>query len=123
MTDYPDDADGQVLEQIAASGVDMSQPLAFEFTIDVADEASANDTKAALESAGYQATVEFDEGEPDEEGEIDPDDEEFGPAWTVYVGVKMVPDYNDLMRVQSEVREVVEPLGGILDGWGVMLGG
>ncbi len=62
-------------------------------------------------------------GEPDENGEIDPDDEEFGPAWTVYANVRMIPEYSEIMRIQAELDQLARPFGGNSDGWGVMLDG
>ena len=68
MTTYPDDADGAVLADLAAQGVDMSQPLLIEFPVAVPDEASANKTLKAMTKAGYDSHIEYDEGEPDEDG-------------------------------------------------------
>ncbi|MEQ8789814.1 MAG: ribonuclease E inhibitor RraB [Pirellulaceae bacterium] len=123
MAEYPDDADGEVLADLAAQGVDMSQPLLIDFPVAAADEASATAIGAALTKAGYRFEIEFDEGEPNEDGEIDPDDDEFGPAWTVYVAVQMVPEYAEIMRIQAELDELARPLDGYSDGWGVMLDG
>jgi len=123
MNSYPDDEDGAVLADLAAQGVDMSQPLSIEFAVDVPDEAAAEKTLEAMTKAGYDAHVEYDEGEPDEEGNIDPDDEEFGPTWTVYADVHMTPEYAEIMRIQAELDELARPHGGLCDGWGVMLEG
>ena len=123
MTNYPDDADGEVLAQLAEHGVDLSQPLELEFVVAADDEASAEAIRQALLKAGYAARAEYDEGEPDEEGNIDPDDEEFGPSWTVYVDRRMVPDYNEIVRIQGELDAIAQPHGGFADGWGAMLEG
>lgn len=123
MTTYPDDADGAVLAELAAQGVDMSRPLMIEFPVAAPDEESANKTFQALTNAGYDCEVEFDEGEPDEDGEIDPDDEEFGPSWTVFASVRMIPEYDEIVRIQAELDRLARPFGGISDGWGVMLDG
>uniref|UniRef100_A0A7C2NVA2 Ribonuclease E inhibitor RraB n=1 Tax=Schlesneria paludicola TaxID=360056 RepID=A0A7C2NVA2_9PLAN len=121
MTSFPDDADGEVLAELAAHGVDLSQPLEIEFPVAVPDEASADKTQAALAKAGYESRIEYDEGEPDEEGNIDPDDEEFGPAWTVYVNRLMVPEHGEIQRIQAELDRLSQPFGGYCDGWGVLL--
>jgi len=123
MTTYPDDADGEVLAELAAQGVDMSQPLDFEFHVAAPDEASGDAIVQALTQAGYDAHVEYDEGEPDEDGQIDPDDEEFGPSWTVFANVRMVPDYHEVVRIQTDLDRIARPYGGNCDGWGVMLDG
>lgn len=52
MPTYPDDADGAVLTQLAAQGVDMSQPLLIEFPVAIPDEATAEKTLKAMVDAG-----------------------------------------------------------------------
>ncbi len=121
MTTYPDDADGAVLADLAARGIDMAQPLDIEFPVVAPNEESANSIAKALTEAGYDTHIEFDEGEPDEDGVIDPDDEEFGPIWDVYVNRRMIPEYSEIMRIQADLDRVTIPLGGKSDGWGVML--
>ena len=123
MTTYPNDADGAVLADLAAQGLDMSQPLVIEFPVAVPDEAAANKTLKAMTKAGYDSHIEHDEGEPDDDGEIDPDDEEFGPSWTVFANVRMIPEYNEIMRIQADLDRLARPFGGNSDGWGVLLGG
>lgn len=130
MMDYPDDADGSLLAELEAQGIDMTQPLAIEFAVAAPDEASATAIGEALAGAGYESEIDFDDGEPvdgelDEEGATDPDDDDegFGPSWTVYAMVEMVPDYDEILRIQEELDALAEPFGGAVDGWGVMLEG
>lgn len=121
MSNYPDDEDGAVLADLAAQGVDMSQPLLIDFQVAAPDQAAADAIGKALRQAGYDIEVVYDEGEPDEDGNIDPDDEEFGPSWTVYVNREMVPEYTEIMRIQGDLDRLARPHGGQSDGWGVML--
>jgi hypothetical protein len=122
MSPYPDDDDGAALADLAAHGVDMTTPLVFEFAIDVPDEATATAVHAALIQHGYQADIEYDSGEADEYGDIDPEDEELGPSWTVYAkNVTLLPTYQELTRVQAELERIASPLGGHSDGWGTLL--
>ena len=123
MADYPNDDDGNVLADIAAQGVDMTQPLDIEFPVSAPDEASANAIDKVLTDAGYECLVEYDDGEQDEDDETEEDDEEFGPMWTVYVNVEMIPEYDEIIRIQADLDRLSGPLGGICDGWGVMLDG
>lgn len=122
MTTYPDDADGAVLADLAAQGADMSQPLLIEFPVAVPDEASAENSLNAMTKAGYSSHVEYDEGEPDYDPDVD-DEDEFGPSWTVFADVRMIPEYNEIMRIQAELDRIARPFGGKSDGWGVMLDG
>lgn len=129
MTDYPEDADGALLAELEAQGVDMTQPLLIEFAVAAPDEAAATAIAEALAGAGYESEIDYDDGEPmegeaDDEGLADPEDEEeFGPSWTVYAIVELVPDYDEILRIQEELDSLAEPLGGAADGWGVMLEG
>ena len=120
MTTYPDDDDGAVLAQLAAQGVDMTKPLLIEFPVAVPDEASAEGCLKAMTNARYASHIEYDEGEPDYDPDND-DEEEFGPSWTVYANVKMVPEYKEIVRIQSELNKIARQFGGSSDGWGVML--
>jgi len=90
------------LAEIAGHGIDMTQPLLIEFAVDAPDETAAQAIEKALTKEDYNTEVYFDEGEPDEDGEIDPDDEEFGPSWTVNANVRMAPEYNEIIRIQKE---------------------
>ena len=101
----------------------MSQPLLIEFPVAVPDEPSANKTLKGITKAGYDSHIEYDAGEPDDDGEIDPEDEEFGPSWTVFANVGMIPEYNEIIRIQADLDRLARPFGGKSDGWGVMLGG
>ena len=121
MTEYPDDADGAVLADLAARGVDMSSPLLVEFAVAAPDEASANAIAKALRAAGYDTEICFDDGEPDDDDELDPVDEEFAPSWTVFANVSMIPEYDELIRIQADLDRIAGPHGGQADGWGTML--
>ena len=123
MTDYPNDDDGNVLADLAAQGIDITQPLDIEFPVSAPDEAAANAIDKVLTDAGYECLVEYDDGELDEDDETDEDDEEFGPMWTVYANVEMIPDYSEILRIQADLDRLSSPLGGICDGWGVLLEG
>ncbi len=119
MPKFPDD-DGAVLSDLAAQGVDMSLPMLIEFAVDAPDDASAHAIERAMQERGYDTEIYYDEGEPDEDGNIDPDDEEFGPSWTVYANVRMIPEYDEIIRIQNELDEITGPFGGCSDGWGTM---
>ena len=86
----------------------------------VPNEDSANQTANAMTAAGYEPQIDFDEGEPDFDPSVD-DAEEFGPCWTIFTAIEMVPDYKEIIRIQSELDEIGLPFHGKSDGWGVML--
>jgi len=121
MSKYPDDDDGAVLAELASQGIDVSQPLQLEFQVAAGAEASAKAIAQSVANAGYKVEIDFDPGEPDEDGQIDPNDEEFGPAWTVIAAVRMIPEYNEIVRIQEDLDRLAKPHGGFADGWGVLI--
>jgi hypothetical protein len=122
MTRYPDDADGAVLADLAARGVDMSESLLIEFVVAAPDDNSARNISNAMLQAGYDAHVEYDEGEPDYDLGFD-DPNEFGPSWIVYADIRMIPAYTEIIRIQYNLDLIARPFGGKSDGWGVLLEG
>ena len=105
---------------LEARGVDLTRPLTIEFPVAVANEASARIVAATMIEAGYQSQIEYDEGEPDYNPDTD-DAEQFGPSWTVFANVQMVPQYDEIIRIQAELDQISRPWGGKSDGWGVVL--
>ena len=118
MNKYHDDADGNALARIAADGVDMSKARLIEFAINVSNESSAKDILRTLIENGYDSEIYYDEGELD--GNED-DSDEFGPSWTVYANIKMVPEYDEIIKIQAELDRLAKPHGGYSDGWGTMV--
>jgi len=124
MREYPDDADGDALANLAAQGLDMSQPLVLEFSIAAPDEQSAKSIADALGKQNYTPEIDFDEREPEDDPDAsddDVEDEGFGPLWSVYVKVTMVPEYDNVVAVQSELDRIAAPFGGQADGWGTFI--
>ncbi len=101
--DYPEDADGDALRSIAASGSDMTRPMVIDFAIDAGSKAIALDCLAALEDAGFEASLYQDE-----------DDQ----RWSVYCPIRMIPDYDAIVRTQKILGELAAEHGGTADGWG-----
>ena len=123
MPSYPDDADGAVLADLAAQGVDMSQPLDIDFPVSAPDEASANAIASSLGVAGYDSRIVYYDGEPDEDGEVDPDDQESRAGGRTIANVRMIPEYKGIMRIQADLDRIARRLVGKTDGWEVLLDG
>ena len=103
MPDYPDDADGDALRSIAASGSDMSRPMLIDFAIDAGSKSIALACLAALEEAGFEASLYQDDEDQ---------------RWAVYCPIRMIPDHAALLRTQKILGELVAEHGGTPDGWG-----
>ena len=101
--DYPDDEDGNALRNIALSGSDMSRPMMIDFAIDASSKSIALACLAAIEDAGLEGQLYQDE-----------DDQ----RWAVYVAIRMIADYDGIMRTQRILGELAAEHGGTADGWG-----
>ena len=100
--DYPRDADGDALRNVAASGSDMSRPMLIDFAIDTGSKSIAQACLAAIEEAGFEASLYQDDDQ----------------RWSVYVPIRMIADYDGIVRTQKGLGELVAEHGGTPDGWG-----
>jgi hypothetical protein len=100
---YPDDTDGDVLRRVVAMGSDMSKPMMIDFHVLARSEASADACLNAVSRAGYDAS---------KHGSDKPD------YWTVECTLRMVPNYDDVLKIQVDLDALVGPHGGKSDGWG-----
>ena len=111
--EYPGDLDGDVLRMIAEDGNDMSQPMDVEFHVAAATEDIAEKIAKAAEKLGYEAFVDFDDGEDDEDLE-----DEITEPWTCTCRKTMLLQYEAVMAAQEELDRIARPMGGYADGWG-----
>jgi len=119
----PDDTDNAALTLLAQQGIDMGAPLQFEFAIRVVNDQSGRIILDRLKtsSIGDSHDLVYDPGEL-EEGEVMTEtNKEFWPSWTVYVGRRMVPAYQDLIAFQ-ELLKAACGNQGTPDGWNVQVG-
>ena len=99
VTEYPDDADGDALRRLVASGADMSKPMDIDFFIAAADEATAKVVADKATELGYRTEICFD----DDEGLVDP--------WTCECTKSMVPTYQAVIAAQAELGRHRPSLG------------
>ena len=105
------------------SGVDLSKPIEVEFTLDVADEDMGSKLQDELKAAGYLVELEYEPGELEEDEAVVDEGvlEEFGPSWTLYARVQIVPTYEEIMARQENIGRLASKYGSTCDGWGAML--
>lgn len=101
-TDYPADADGEALRQVAASGSDMSQPMTIDFSVGAPDEAAARRVASAAELLGFDPSIYQDP----EKG-----------SWSVYCSMSMLATYAGVIAAQAQLNQMAEPHGARCDGW------
>lgn len=107
---YPDDPDGQTLQQIATDGSDMSKPMDIDFHVAAPSEATARQVADQAARLGYDAAIFFDDEEPGLEEDL--------PPWTCECTRTMVPGYDAIVAAQEELDAIARPLGAYVDGWG-----
>lgn len=110
MTTFPDDDDGDVLRSLQKKGVDLSQPRSIDFYCYARDRSTAERIAAILDERGVKSDV-FDSDEP----------EPAHQRYSVYASKWMVPDYEELLRIQAELNAVLARFGTSCDGWGTLV--
>jgi regulator of RNase E activity RraB len=100
--DYPDDAIGQALRDLAAEGNDMAAEMAIDFTVIVPIEKMASKFARTAESHGYRVGVWKRQGDED---------------WDVICSKRMLPTHENIATTQRELMELVMPFLGFYDGW------
>ena len=98
---------------LADDGHDMNLPTWVDFHVAAPTEEAAEKIAAAAKDLGYETSIEFDDGEDDEELE-----EEITEPWTCTCRKEIPLQYDGIMGAQSELDEIARPVGGYSDGWG-----
>ena len=102
--DFPDDADGKALRQVAERA-DLDRPLDVDFVIRVPDEAAAEALATAVAAHGY-----LSDARPDDDDES---------RWSCYcTRQSILLTYEWLQATQAELLALSAPFGGRLGGWG-----
>jgi len=118
---YPQDDDGALLQMLSDHGVDMHAPMELEFAVLCADETAAHRIAQVLQDAGYDAEASYNEGELEEGEAMTEENEDYWPSWSVIAHLEMVPDYQEIQRIQAQLNQLANPWGGKSDGWGAIL--
>ena len=100
--DYPDDAIGLALRQLAAEGNDMAAEMAIDFTVIVPIEKMASKFARTAESRGYRVGVWKRQGDED---------------WDVICSKRMLPTHENIAAAQRDLAELTLPFLGFYDGW------
>jgi hypothetical protein len=100
---YPNDADGDALRQVLSEGADMSRPMVIDFSVEARDQQTALRIAELVSAHGFDPSVSAD----DEDG-----------TWSIYCAKSMLATYEGVVSIQDQLNELLNPLGGICDGWG-----
>jgi hypothetical protein len=102
-SDYPNDADGDELRNVAESGADMSRAMVIDFSVAVPDERTARRVAEVVETNGFDPSI----SEDDDTG-----------SWSVHCSKTMLATYEGVVAVQVWLNDLLSPYGGVCDGWG-----
>ena len=105
MTNWPDDADGNVLRRMEAGGFDFQEPCLIDFNVDFENWPPSPDALMVLRK-NFPSTKVY---EPSNNGDG-------------YVQFQVFEklSYELVMNIQSEVSDWMAPYGGICESWGVL---
>ena len=102
--EFPDDADGGALRNIADDGSDLSKPMYVNFQVAVPDEEAATALADVAHKLGYRVSVY--------------ETPECSLPWTCECSTRMLATHLGVLAVQAELAELAAPFGGHPDGWG-----
>jgi Regulator of ribonuclease activity B len=103
--DFPRDDDGEVLYQLAVSGVNLAQKRIIDFSCYAKDCATAKDISDDLVTYGYKPRIYVDDGEGGT-GNV-----------SVYAAIFMLPDYELLLAEQQRLNAILRFHKTSCDGW------
>ena len=99
---FPNDDDGDVLQNMAEGGDRLNQPRDIDFSLLFPDEISA---KGFVEQPALQSYQVY--SQPSDNG-----------RWDVTVSVNAVPTYEFIAAFQARLADWSAPFHGANDGWG-----
>lgn len=98
-----DDATRQALERIAQDGSDLTRPLEMDFFVAVPSEDAGRRMADRVAGLGFDASVERDPEDGD---------------WTCYCTKVLVPTYEAVVAIESQLDTLARHVGGYVDGFG-----
>ncbi len=112
MTNFPNDADGDVLRSLASKGVDLSKPRKIEFYCYAADYQTALKIVEEVSELGFTPDI-FDDREGSDKSK----------RFSVYSAKTIIPSYDNIIEEQRVLNELLEKYQTECDGWGTMSNG
>lgn len=101
--ELPASPDGQVVEQLAKAGSDLSKPHNIEFFLYFPTQEAARAAASDINDPSFSAVVR---------------QEANGKEWLLQLNRPMLPIEADLVALRSKLDSVAGKHGGVYDGWG-----
>lgn len=103
MPKQPDDSTRAALERIARDGSDLARPLKMDFFVAVPHERAGRIIATRVADLGFDTSVEQDTETGD---------------WTCYCTKVLVPTYDTVLAIESQLDSIARDIGGYADGFG-----
>jgi len=102
---FPDDANGDLLKEMQAAGLDLSRPREIDFFHlfdgEQAAAAMAEAVRTTVETTGVVVEEQSKRGE-----------------WQVCTTVIVLPSYDNVTGMEKQLDDIARRFGGRGDGWG-----
>jgi hypothetical protein len=108
VSDWPDDADGDVFRRLEESGLNFDSPVQIDFNIDFSNWPPAQEALQVLADRYSAISV------------VEPVED-----FTGYVEFQLFerPTYERVMAIQAEVSGLMARFGGVCESWGILAAG
>ena len=103
MTTLPDDETGNALKEYLRDGSDLMKPMTIDFFIAVPSNNVGDEIALVVKKLGFITSVEKDE----ESGE-----------WTCYCTKTLIPEYEEVVKIEKILSDIAKAKGGFTDGFG-----
>ena len=103
---FPNDETGQVLAEMQAAGIDLSQKHTVVFFQLFEKKEQAQQMVDYLKKSAPDMLVVL---EPDEIPNV----------WDVNCTVEMIPDYDAIIAQEAQFEQIADKFNGYNDGWGI----
>ena len=103
---FPNDETGQVLAEMAAAGIDLTQRHSVVFFQLFEKQAQAQQMVDYLKQKAPEMIVTI---HPDETPNV----------WDVDCTVEMIPDYDAIIAQEAQFEQIADKFNGYNDGWGI----
>ena len=104
MSEFPDDANGDVLRRMLDGGDDLSKPRDIDFSVVFRSRENGEAFASRFEASGLRVKIADDLYQ-----------DEFVDVTVIKF---MVPDHVEITAFERELEDAAGPLGGENDGWG-----
>lgn len=105
---FPNDPNGDVLQRMHESGMDLSVSHNIEYFHEFSDLSSANAMAEHVKKIMNVSSIEIEENDDG--------------GWDVVCIIALIPTHAGITKLELALKKIAEENGGSAEGWGVMQG-